>query len=131
MSKELESLKQHSDLIQEFYQYCKTKLNLQEDCKISFLINEKNAQNPLGNTGHYIPEEKKVCVYISGRHFKDIARSLAHEIVHHLQNCEGRLENINTEDNYFSNDEYMKELEREAYEKGNMIFREWTESVKK
>ncbi len=31
-----------------------------------------------------------------GRHPKDIVRSFAHEMIHHIQNLEGRLGNITT-----------------------------------
>ncbi len=42
-------------------------------------------------------------------------------MIHHHQNLEGRLGNITTSD--INEDDYLKELEREAYERGNMCFR--------
>jgi hypothetical protein len=44
-----------------------------------------------------------------------------------MQNLENRLKHINTTN--INEDDYLKELEREAYEKGNMLFREWENAL--
>jgi hypothetical protein len=81
-------------------------------------------------TGHYEPENKKVVLFVFDRHPKDILRSFAHEMVHHAQNLRG-------EDLGFSGDDDVKDnkrlekLESEAYLKGNIFFRKWTEVAKK
>jgi hypothetical protein len=61
------------------------------------------------------------------RHPKDIMRSFAHEMIHHMQNCENRLGNIATQDTNEDGD--LPKIEREAYEKGNMTFRNWTDTI--
>ena len=48
-----------------------------------------NADNPLGKTAFYDPSAKSVTLYVTGRHPKDIMRSLSHEMVHHTQCCNG------------------------------------------
>ena len=53
-------------------------------------------QNPLGKTAFYDPEAKSVTLYITGRHPKDILRSLV-ELVHHKQNCDGQFDNAGEE----------------------------------
>ena len=81
-------------------------------------------------TGHYEPENKKVVLFVFDRHPKDILRSFAHEMVHHAQNLRG-------EDLGFSGDDDVKDnkrlekLESEAYLKGNIFFRKWTEEARK
>jgi hypothetical protein len=45
-----------------------------------------------------------------------------------MQNCEGRLEDISTDNT--NEDGALPEIEREAYEKGNMTFRNWEDSIK-
>ena len=55
-------------------------------------------------------------------------RSFAHEMVHHMQNIEGRLGNIDTTNTNES--EALLELEKEAYLQGNIVFRNWEDSVK-
>lgn len=70
-------------------------------------------------------------LYTQGRHIKDILRSLSHELVHHHQNCRGDFgDDANTNEGYAQNDEHLREMEREAYECGNMIFRDWEDNLK-
>jgi hypothetical protein len=57
-----------------------------------------------------------------------VLRSYAHELIHHIQNLEDRLQNISTDN--INEDEYLKELEREAYEKGNLLLRGWENALK-
>lgn len=88
----------------------------------------KNAKNLLGKTAYYNPENKSITLYTLNRHPKDILRSYAHEMIHHKQNLEGKLTNIKGQD--INEDDYLKELEREAYEYGNgLLFRGWENSL--
>lgn len=88
----------------------------------------ENAQDFYGKTAYYNPNNKQIVLYTEGRHPKDIIRSLSHELIHFIQDKEGRLNNINT-DNVNEN-EYLKKIEEEAYLKGNINFREWTDNIK-
>ena len=84
----------------------------------------KNAQDLLGKTAHYDPNNKSITLYTLNRHPKDILRSYAHEMIHHKQNLEGRLTNIQGQN--VNEDDYLKEIELEAYRDGNgKFFREW------
>jgi len=96
--------------------------------EIEFIEDEDNAKNPLGKTAYYDPNNKSIALYTTGRHPKDILRSFAHEMIHHCQNMEGRLGDIHTTN--VNEDDYLKELEREAYERGNMAFREWENNMR-
>jgi hypothetical protein len=82
----------------------------------------------LGKTAYYNPVEKSITLYTMDRHPKDILRSFAHEMVHHEQNLDGRLNNINTTNTNESGD--LPEIEKEAYEKGNMMLRNWEDKIK-
>lgn len=81
-------------------------------------------------TGYYSPEEKSMTIFCNDRHPKDILRSIAHEYVHHAQNLEGKDLNFSGDDNVKDNKE-LEKLEAEAYLKGNIYFRKWTEYVSK
>jgi hypothetical protein len=96
--------------------------------EIEFIEDEDNAKNLLGKTAYYDPTNRVIVLYTTGRHPKDILRSFAHEMIHHCQNLEGRLGNITTSD--INEDDYLKELEREAYERGNMCFRSWENGLR-
>lgn len=77
-------------------------------------------------TGYYLPSEKKVVIFCKDRHPKDILRSYAHEMIHHMQNLEGKNLNFSNKDDVKDNKE-LEKLESEAYLKGNIYFRKWTE----
>jgi phosphoglycolate phosphatase-like HAD superfamily hydrolase len=66
-------------------------------------------------------------LYTEGRHPKDILRSYAHEMIHHIQYLEDRLHNITTTNT--NEDEDLDAIEKEAYVRGNMTFRNWTDSI--
>jgi hypothetical protein len=53
-----------------------------------------NAEKFLGKTAYYDPINKSITLYTYGRHPKDIVRSYAHEMIHHIQNLEDRLGDI-------------------------------------
>ena len=77
-------------------------------------------------TGYYLPSEKKIVLFCKDRHPKDILRSYAHEMIHHMQNLNGDDLNFTSEDDVKDN-EKLEKLESEAYLKGNIYFRKWTE----
>ena len=97
--------------------------------KIKVIKGDKeNASDLLGKTAYYNPQEKSITLYTFGRHPKDVLRSFAHEMVHHEQNLNGTLGNINTTNT--SEDGNLDKIEREAYEKGNIMLRNWEDSIK-
>lgn len=89
---------------------------------------ETEASNFFGKTAYYDPAEKRVVLHIAKRHPKDVMRSFAHEMIHHVQNLEGRLENIITSNT--NEDDYLQEIEKEAYLNGNITFRNWEDFIK-
>ena len=103
-------------------------LNLEPLPKIQMIHDDyENGEDLFGKTAYYAPATNLVVLYTYGRHPKDILRSYAHELVHVHQNMEDRLSNINTTD--VNDDDYLEQLEREAYETGNIMFRSWTDSL--
>jgi hypothetical protein len=90
-----------------------------------------NDQNGLFiTTGYYSPIEKRVVLFCKDRHPKDILRSFCHELIHHMQNIQGKNMNFTNADDVKDNKE-LEELESEAYLKGNIYFRKWTEYERK
>lgn len=81
-----------------------------------------------GKTAYYDPSNMEIVLYTQGRHPKDVVRSFAHEMIHHIQNLEGRLEGISTTNT--AEDGRLQEIEKEAYLEGNITFREWEDTVK-
>ena len=87
----------------------------------------ENAKEFLGKTAYYDPNTMTIVLYTEGRHPKDIVRSFSHEMVHHKQNLEGKLDNISTTNTL--EDDHLDQIEREAYEEGNMTFRNYTDDL--
>ena len=118
-------------LLSQFYGYAKKRLGFEKDASINFVVDEENSKNPLGTTAHYNPDSMEVTVYTSGRHPKDILRSVAHELVHHRQNCQGKMKDTGpTTPGYAQSDSHLRQLEQEAYLEGNMCFRDWEDTYK-
>jgi len=102
-------------------------LNIEPLPNIEFIEDDKeNANNMLGRTAHYDPNKQCVTLYTYGRHPKDILRSYAHEMIHHKQNLEDRLQHYDGTN--INEDDHLKQLEIEAYRDGNIYFRSWENS---
>jgi len=108
--------------------YLMNELGIKEAPNIEIKEDEENAKNILGKTAYYNPSTNTITLYITGRHPKDILRSFSHEMIHHKQNLDGRLENITTTNT--NEDDELTEIEREAYELGNILFRNWEDKIK-
>lgn len=122
---------QFGKLLSHFYKFAKSYLGLNKDASISFVSDPINSTDVLGKTAYYDPSTFSVTVYVDGRHPKDILRSISHELVHHRQNCQGKMDQpSSTELGYAQNDPHLRGLEKEAYLVGNMCFRDWEDKYK-
>jgi phosphopantetheine adenylyltransferase len=126
-------LEHNTDFIEKLVSltdYMMSHINIEPLPDVNFVEDDtKNADDFFGKTAYYNPNDKSITLYTLKRHPKDVLRSFAHEMVHHKQNLEGKLNNI--EGHNINEDDYLKELEREAYEYGNgLLFRGWENSIK-
>ena len=123
-----ESVNKDFDLTNEMHslmEFMSNKIQIKPFPEIH--LNNDEQEGLFIRTGYYEPSKKSVTLFVDGRHPKDILRSLAHELIHHNQNLRdpefdwgggGDLEQ----------DDRLRKLEGEAYLKGNIYFREWTEA---
>jgi len=103
-------------------------MNIQPTPKIKFIDDDAdNAADILGKTAFYDPNQREITLFTMSRHPKDVLRSYAHEMIHHIQNLEDRLGNITTTDT--REDDHLTQIEKEAYTDGNITFRKWTETL--
>lgn len=72
--------------LKDFVNFASDFLNIQEIPKIKLV--KQRTENM--TTANYCPGTKSINVYSKNRAFFDIARSLAHELVHHMQNETGK-----------------------------------------
>ena len=103
-------------------------MNIKPLPKVKFVDGDsENARDFFGKTAYYSPDEQLIVLYTEGRHPKDIVRSFAHEMIHHIQYLEDRLGNISGTNT--TEDDHLDKLEQEANLRGTMTFRNWTDSL--
>ena len=123
----------YKPLIKSLTEYMlENNMNILPLPKVKFINDDsKNAEDFFGKTAYYNPDLSLITLYTLDRHPKDVMRSFAHEMIHHEQKCDGRIggNRIKTQD--INEDEYLKQIEEEAYKKGNIMFRGWTNVIKK
>ena len=112
--------------------FAKDRMGFSYPPKLFLKKDVANSHKMLGRTAHYDPQQQAITLYVSGRHPKDILRSYAHELVHHVQNLRG---DLNPEkmgamgNNYAQDNDHMRNMEKEAYLKGNMCFRDFEDGL--
>jgi hypothetical protein len=117
--------------VSDFFPYSQKQLGFDKPATIRFESDQDNAGVLLGKTAYYDPAAMEVVLYVDGRHPKDVMRSLSHELVHHAQNCRGDFTGRNnTGAGYAQKDPHLRKMEREAYTKGNLIFRDFEDLIK-
>jgi hypothetical protein len=118
-------------MVDNFFPYSQKKLGFDKPVTVIFQSDQDNASKMLGKTAYYDPEHYEVVLYTDNRHPKDVMRSLSHELVHHAQNCRGDFTSADsTSPGYAQEDPHLRKMEREAYEKGNLIFRDFEDLIK-
>ena len=118
-------------LIQDLHSFSQNSLGYKIPPTLNLMSDESNT-SVLGKTAHYDPSSLEITIYVDGRHPKDIMRSFAHELVHHNQNENGMFKK-NMSDNekgYAQSNPHLRKMEKEAYLKGNMCFRDWEDGYK-
>lgn len=90
---------------------------------------QPNSEKILAKTGYYDPETMEIHIYTTGRHPKDILRSIAHELVHHYQNEKGQFENAGySGKGYAQKNKHLRNMELQANDP--MLFRDWEDYLK-
>jgi len=119
------------DTIQQLVSFSQDRFGFEKPPALFLNSDPSNASDPLGKTAYYDPENKEIHIYVDERHPKDIMRSISHELIHHVQNLRGDLSgNHYHGEGYAQKDEHMREMEREAYEQGNLCFRDFEDKLK-
>lgn len=94
-------------------------------------MSEHGRFDPFPPTGHYDYVRNEITLYASNRQCKDVLRTLCHELVHAAQyqrdpEAYARMDKGGT----LAENPELRECEREAYEKGSLWFRDWTEAAR-
>lgn len=95
------------------------------------VILDNSDQDPiLGYTGYFDTEKKGVRLFIKDRKMKDLLRTWAHELIHYKQDKDGIIEKSGYKGDRVGEDKALMRLESEAFLKGNIAFRMWTDYIK-
>ena len=80
-------------IVQKFLDFVKDNLGLTKPYKLTLTVNKDGIRT----TAVYNHVENTVTVYVKNRALVDVLRSVAHELVHHLQNQRGELDGTKNE----------------------------------
>ena len=129
MPDDMDSFKSH---LAQLFAHLQKELQLKTVPTVKLMSDEKNADKVLAKTAYYSPKEKLVVLYITNRHQKDILRSFAHEIIHHWQHENEKLNASQGESDpkYAQNNPWLRQMEKQAYLLGNILFRDWEDEKK-
>ena len=109
--------------------FAQDRLGFKKPPIVVFDDDSVNASKTLGKTGYYDPGTLEIHVYITGRHPKDILRSIAHELVHHNQNDMGILDKGGySGPGYAQKNPHLRDMESKANDP--MLFRDWEDGLK-
>lgn len=102
--------------VADFVNFAKEFLGITDDVKVELAF-ERTPD--LRTTAYYSNGDKRLKVYVKNRAIIDVCRSIAHELVHHKQNLEGRITNNELDGSDGS------EIENEANAVAGVIIRKW------
>jgi hypothetical protein len=108
--------KKHIKSVADFVNFAKENLGIDDDIKVELAFERTS---DLKTTAYYDAANNKVKVYVKNRAIVDIIRSLAHELVHHKQNIEGRITNTEIDGADGS------DIENEANAVAGILIRKW------
>jgi len=119
-------MKGFEDIIQSLVSFSQKRFGFDNPPDLFLNSDPMNAKKMLGKTAFYDPHSKEIHIYVDGRHPKDIMRSIAHELIHHVQNLRGDLDGDHYHgEGYAQKDQHMRNMEKEAYLEGNMLLRDF------
>lgn len=87
--------KDFGPMMDAFVSFASDKLGLLSIPKIQYKDNEEQGCQP--SFGGYNPDSHEIVISTKNRHPMDVFRTLAHELVHHKQNEDGRIKDVSKE----------------------------------
>jgi len=115
------------EVVKKFLPFAQKQIGFNRPPTINLISDSENAADPMGKTAFYNPELLEIAVYTDNRHPKDMLRSLSHELVHHSQNCDGKLNNVEVGEDGERTNGVLREMEVDANSRGNMCVRDFVD----
>jgi len=89
--------KKKMKILNDFVNFVGNKLDIMDNLPNIKISNDDFAAKKMKSFGKYTPDLKEIVVVMVNRNLADVLRTLAHEIVHHKQNLENKLD-VNSND---------------------------------
>jgi hypothetical protein len=119
-------------IIDKFIPFASKRMGFRSKPVVVFQSDPENSKEIFGRTAHFDPNTKTITIYVDNRHPKDMLRSMSHELVHQSQHERGEFDDLGAAvAGYAQNNPHLRNMEREAYEVGNMVFRDFEDVHKK
>ena len=96
LNEELLPKEKKIEVINDFVKFVGKKLKFSKELPDIMLSDDEKEAQTTHSFGKYTPEVKEIRVVIANRNLADILRTLAHELIHHMQRLKG---NINPDSN--------------------------------
>ncbi len=118
-------IQKYIDSIEQFY----LEHGIQIDPMPGVILNndDQGVDNPFIKTGHFDPANNQIVLFVNGRHLKDVLRTLCHELIHASQHTvdPDSFEDVGV--GPLEEDPELEQIESDAFTRGNLMFRKWTE----
>ena len=95
MLKEEVTHKDFGPMMDAFVSFASDKLGIKSLPKINYKNDDEQGEQP--SFGGYNPSSNEIIICTKNRHPMDVFRTLAHELVHHKQNEDGRIKDVSKE----------------------------------
>jgi Zn-dependent peptidase ImmA (M78 family) len=93
LNEQILPIEKKNEVIKQFIEFMKEKLEFGDKMpEIVISYDEKEAAG-MHSFGKYTPETNELRVVASNRNLADVLRTLAHELIHHMQRLKGLLGN--------------------------------------
>jgi len=108
---------QKEKVIDDFIKFADEKLELGGDLPEIVLSDDEKEASTMKSFGKYTPETNELRVVITNRNLADVLRTFAHELVHHKQRKDNRIEQ--------NSNQTGSEIENEANALAGVLMREF------
>ena len=126
-----EEIKRYKKLLKDLFDFMvEHKYTVMPYPKI-ILDDSEQGDDLLCYTGYFDPDNDAIRLFTRNRLLKDVLRTAAHENIHYKQRLDGTIDKSGYSSDKITEDNKLVKLEAEAYLKGNMAFRSWTETLQK
>lgn len=130
----MEIFAENSEIVKKYKKYLKSVFDYMVKngytCKPYpkvILDNTDQGNDIFMKTAYFDPKRRSIKIFVHDRAIKDCVRSFCHECIHYKQEMDGKLKKSGYTGDKITEDKKLIALEEEAYLKGNMAFRSWTE----